>query len=300
MSSSVATRRSSGAAEPAAITIPAIFAASTSTSLDELAKKIGAKFDSKTTTITLKQHFLVRFASEHDMLHESLCAKLVDESPQLQDELKELKNQLHRAQQGIAEAVVVAREAQATADGMQGQMGSLLQMVQELQGTVRGLQDQKQEAGDTPLQQQLADQAIWFACDVAESELQGDSAEQLAAVCQALRSHGIASAVTDTIQAVTVLRKQPGSDKPAPIVLKCQCVADKVGLLRAARAAGTAERGLQVTARLTRWQQEQRKKLSPRLRELKEQGVEARFYNGHVLQQKLDGRWLAAPLGAAA
>ena len=299
MSSSVATRKSSGAAD-GPITLAAILSATTSAALDDLAKKIGTKFDTKTNTIPLKQNFMVRFAAEHDMLHESLCAKLVEESPQLQAELTELKNQLHKAQQGIAEAVVVAREAQATADGLQGQVGSLLQMVQELQGTVRGLQEQKQEAGDAPLQQQLADQAIWFASDIPESELQVDSAEQLAAVRLALRRNGIASAVTDTIQAVTVLRKPPGSDKPAPIVLRCQSVADKVGLLRAARAAGTAERGLQVTARLTRWQQEQRKKLSPRLRQLKEQGVEARFYNGHVLQQKLDGRWLVAPLVAAA
>ena len=61
-----------------------------------------------------------------------------------------------------------------------------------------------------------------------------------------------------------------------------------------------SEQGLQLAARLTRWQQERKKALMPQLQRLKEQGAEVRLYRGHVLQKKEGSKWVDVPLVAAA
>jgi len=99
--------------------------------------------------------------------------------------------------------------------------------------------------------------------------------------------------VANCIHSALVLRKREGSDSPPPIVLKCSSLQDKIGLLRAARESSSPQQNLQITARLTQWQQEQRKAQLPTLRALKEKGVAARFFSGHVLQKKVGGAWVS-------
>ena len=201
---------------------------------------------------------------------------------------------VHDAQQAAAEAVALAREAQATAGGVQEELASLRQEVLSLKTLMQGQQERhKEEAQDVPRQQELASQAIWFNPDVSEEGLGETSIAQLAAVREALRGRGMPAAITETIHSVLVLRKKEGATSPAPIVLKCSSLADKVELLRAARRISSADQSLQVVPRLTPWQQKQRKALLPTLRVLKEQGAVVRFFNGHILQRKVEGSWVA-------
>ena len=217
--------------------------------------------------------------STEGLLHESQCAKVVEGNTDLQSQLAAIGLTAHQAQQGAAEAVALAREANRTAAAVQ-------QEIAELKSQVK--------------QQQLADQAIWFDHNLPESELQGDPETQRSKVLAALQQRGLPENVTSNIISVSPLRKKEGASSPAPIVLKCRSLADKVALLRAAREASSPQQGLQLTARLTPWQQEQRKRLLPLLKKLKSEDVVARFFNGHVLQKRVGREWVNVDVSSVA
>jgi len=288
-----------------AITLEEIRAASTTEKVNSLVNKISARFPKLKVTLTgtsiaAKQWYLVSLLSTEGLLHESQCAKVVEGNTDLQSQLAAIGLTAHQAQQGAAEAVALAREANRTAAAVQQEIAELKSQVQKLSGLLHQEAAAKEVTQDAPKQQQLADQAIWFDHNLPESELQGDPETQRSKVLAALQQRGLPENVTSNIISVSPLRKKEGASSPAPIVLKCRSLADKVALLRAAREASSPQQGLQLTARLTPWQQEQRKRLLPLLKKLKSEDVVARFFNGHVLQKRVGREWVNVDVSSVA
>lgn len=282
-----------------AITLGDILAAKSSAELDKLAKVIGVNFPASMSGLPAKKMHLVEQAHAKCMLHESQCAKVVEENPQMQDQLEAVKLAVHNAQQVAAVAAAEAGAAKAAAAAAQEDVAVLREQVQELLGTVRSMQQQSEEATDAAAQQAIQDQTIWFGHSLEDGELMQSGDELRASVCTALRAAGLPEVAIAGVKDVSVLPAR-GGDRRAPVVLRCASVPAKVALLQAARRAGTPERGLQMASRLTRWQQARKKALLPQLLQLKSEHVEVRFTRGHVLQKKVGGKWVDVPLAAAA
>jgi hypothetical protein len=223
----------------------------------------------------------------------------VQENPQLQDQLEAVQLAAHNAQQVAAAAIAEAEAAKAMAAAVEGEVAALRSQVQELVGTVRAMQQHNEETADAAAQQAIQDQVIWFGHSMEDGELAQTGAALRDSVCAALEAAGLPEAVVASVREVSVLPAR-GGDRRAPVVLRCASVPAKVALLQAARRAGTPERGLQMAARLTRWQQARKKELLPELLKLKGESVEARFMRGHVLQKKVGGKWVDVRLPVAA
>lgn len=292
--------RSAGSqsAEPRAISIDRIMSAKTG-DVSELAKELKLTFPTTVSTLEQKKLFLIKEGHAMCMLHESQCAKVVQEHPQLQDELQAVKMAVHEAQRAAAEAASDAQAAKAAASAAQEDTATLRRQVADLSNKVQNLLLQSEEVADAAAQQALADQAIWFGHTLDDGELRQGGSALRESVCAELLEAGVSQDVVAGVLEVSVLPARGGDRRP-PVVLQCASVPAKAALLRAAREAGSPERGLQMAARLTRWQQARKKALLPKLRELKGQGEVVRFARGHVLQKKVDGGWVDVPLVIAA
>lgn len=273
-----------------------IISANTSKLVDEVAAKLGVKFGAITDLAKKRLHLLDQAVAK-DLLHESQCAKVVQDNPEMRSELAAVKLAAHEAQQNAAAAAALAQEAMRAAQDTAGSVSALQVEVRQLQAKLDTILQQQtavsKEAADAPLQQQLEPQAICFNLAVAGGEVQGGPAEQLAAVRSALQSAHIPSHVTDTIVSVQVLRKHSPSDEHSPIVLRCSSLTEKIALLRAVRDAnGTHGGQLRVFARLTRLQQERRKGMQQARQALTDSGVKTRFFKGYILQRLTgNNRW---------
>jgi hypothetical protein len=279
---------------PGTVTLDAICAAANGPALDKLAKMIGVTFPTNMTGIEAKRGYLVKHAHTSCMLHESQCAKVVQENPELQDKVLALQLAVQDAQRVAAAAAATADEAAAAAAAAQETAAAVREENVALRVQVAKLNNMMEEAADAPAQKVLEGEAIWFGHTLGEGELQQGGDELRNTVCAALLAAGLPEGEVAAVREVTVLPSR-GGDKRAPVVLRCTSAAAKGALLRAARAAGKPGAGLQMAARLTRWQQMRKKELLPLLHQLKSNGAAVRFTRGHVLQKQVEGRWVDVP-----
>lgn len=288
-------------AAPGTITLAAIMAAKTAPALEKLAKVLSETIPSSVSGLDPKRAWLINKAMEKGLLHESQCAKVVQESPELQDKLLALQMEIQDARRVAAEAAANAEQALAGAAAAQEDNAILRAQVKELAVAVHGMTQRQEEAADAAEQQRIETQAIWFNHTLEDGELaQGQGGEGLCgAVRAALRKEGVSEEAVSSVTEVFVLPAR-GADKRAPVVLRCTSLQSKLTLLRAARGAGTPDRGLQMAARLTKWQQARKKALLPQLQQLKADGATVRFFRGHILQKKVGVSWVEVPLAHTA
>ena len=281
------------------ITLDEICSATSVSALDKLAKVIGVKFPPTITTVEGKRGFLIKQAHTSCTLHESQCARAVQESPELQSKLLAVQLAVQDAQRVAAVAAAQAQEASTAAAAAQVAATAVQEENVALRLQVARLNNMMKEAADASAQKALEGEAIWFGHNLGEGELQQGGEELRHTVCAALQEAGLPEEAVTSVREVVVLPAR-GGDRRAPLVLRCASLPAKVALLQAARKASTPERGLQMAARLTRWQQERRKALLPQLQQLKAQGAEVRLHRGHALQKKEGGKWVDVPLAIAA
>lgn len=279
------------------ITLGDIRACKTPTALEKLATEVGLTIKGA-GTLGEKKQLLSEMAADAGKLHESLCAKVVAEDETLRARVEAIEMQIGELQKDVVASLQQAREAAATAARAEEAATAARQAAEAARAAAVALQAQQEEAADAPRQEALAGQAIWFNSSCGE--LPGGAEEQREAVCAALREAGLPEAAAARVLKVRVLGAK-GKDRGAPIVLHCASLSDKIELLRAARAAGKdGKDGPALAASLTPWQQARRRALQPQRAALTAQGLEARFYQGHRLQQRADRRspWVDVPLSS--
>lgn len=284
---------------PGTLTLDAICSATSGSTLEKFAKVIGAKFPTNMTGIEARRGFLIKEAHTTGMLHESQCAKVVQANPELQDKLLAVQLAAQDAQRVAAVAAAKAEEASTAATAAQEAAAAAREENAALRLQVVELKRVVEEAADAPAQKAIEGEAIWFGHSLGDGELQQGREELRGTVCAALRQAGLPEETVASVKEVFALPAR-GGDRKAPVVLRCASLPAKVAMLQAARKAGKPERGLQLAARLTRWQQERKKALLPQLQQLKSQGAEVRLHRGHVLQKKEGSKWVDVPLAAAA
>jgi cytoplasmic iron level regulating protein YaaA (DUF328/UPF0246 family) len=277
------------------VSIAAAAAAKSHKVLDEYAAQLKMPPFASSATVPTKRSAILEFGAANGLFVEMALAEVAAEKGLLPEAEAKISDRLAALEQQIA---AVTKAATAAADAVEVVKKESAVGMARLEAKMDSLQqkvaEQLAEQQDVPAQQALANQGVcWTGVQDSAAVKEGGEA-LLATLRSAFAAHDIdASCITSARPMLSAKH----SDKPTPIIFECQDADAKQALLRAVREKGVKH--LQVSARLTRWQQQRRAAFKSVVTELKEKREAFRFYKGHVLQRLQAGKWADVPVPTA-